>query len=87
MIVSKRKKSLHFVLAVIIVASMMLFCMTIPAKAVSVGDFEVIGGESDVDYSFANNTLTIITSTPLTIKNMVWYYRHNPNCRYNNLYL
>ncbi len=37
-------------------------------KETTVGDFVIIGGQPDVDYSFASNILTILTNQTMTLK-------------------
>lgn len=41
--------------------------LTSESAGTTVGNFEVIGGTNGVDYSYANNTLSVLTSTALTI--------------------
>ena len=64
------------ILAMTLAACMILSLLPVSAlaengdgspPAAGTGDFTVVGGTLDTDYSFAGNTLTISTSTPLTI--------------------
>ena len=54
-----------------LMAGVILGCgnVTVQAASVTVGAFTVTGGVENEDYSYDNNTLTIKTATPLTIKN------------------
>ena len=67
-----RKKAIVILVAACMALAACLASAPVPAKAAGateLGDFIVQGGVNSVDYSFASGVLTILTSTPVTVKN------------------
>ncbi len=54
-------------MASLIISTAMLFALHFSAGAETVGAFEVTGGVLNTDYTYADNVLTIISPTPVTI--------------------
>ena len=71
MIGTTKNKRLLFLAAVIFLLTLTaLFALTsVTAAAETVGDFEITGGASGTDYTYADGVLTINTSAALTVKN------------------